>query len=78
VSAIQTDPCPAATVGAGPSTWKVPVTVLAARSMRVAGNIESPDVQDNYAFTADKGQRIYLDVRECAATGTYRIKTQSR
>jgi hypothetical protein len=25
--------------------------------------------QDNYAFTADQGQRIYLDVRECAATG---------
>jgi hypothetical protein len=44
-------------------------TIAPGRPAKGAGNIESPGAQDNYAFTADKGQRIYLDVRECAATG---------
>lgn len=35
-----------------------------------AGDIEAPAAQDTYAFTADKGQRITLDVRECASSGT--------
>jgi len=27
-------------------------------------------VQDNYTFTADRGQRVYLDVRECDSNGS--------
>jgi hypothetical protein len=36
----------------------------------VRGSIESPGGQDRYTFTASKGQRVSLDVRECAASGT--------
>ncbi len=59
--------------------WSVPAaqqfplaigdTIAPGRPAKGAGSIESPGAQDNYAFTADKGQRIYLDVRECAANG---------
>jgi hypothetical protein len=38
--------------------------------LSVGGSIEPPGAQDRYTFTADKGQRIHLDVRECASTGT--------
>jgi hypothetical protein len=45
-------------------------TIAAGRPGRGAGNIESPGAQDRYTFTASKGQRIYLEVRECASSGT--------
>ena len=35
-----------------------------------AGNIERPAAQDNYTFTAREGQRVFLDVTECASNGT--------
>jgi Caspase domain len=35
----------------------------------IAGNIETPGALDTYSFTADKDQRIYLDVRECPTSG---------
>jgi hypothetical protein len=45
-------------------------TIAAGRPGSGAGNIESPGAQDHYTFTADKPQRVYLDVKECASNGT--------
>jgi Caspase domain len=45
-------------------------TIAAGRPAPGAGNIESPGAQDDYTFTADKPQRVYLDVRECASNGS--------
>jgi hypothetical protein len=45
-------------------------TIAAGRPGPGAGNIESPGAQDSYTFTADKGQQVYLDVRECDSGGT--------
>jgi predicted secreted protein len=60
--------------------WSVPTpqqfslaiggTIAAGRPGPGAGNIESPGEQERYTFTADKGQQIYLEVRECASNGT--------
>jgi hypothetical protein len=36
----------------------------------VSGSIESAGAQDHYTFTAGQGEQVYLDVSECAATGT--------
>jgi hypothetical protein len=45
-------------------------TIAPDRPRRGAGNIEKPGAQDNYTFTASAGQRVNLDVRECASNGT--------
>jgi large repetitive protein len=45
-------------------------TIAPDRPRRGAGNIEQPRAQDGYTFTADKGQRVYLDVRECTSNDT--------
>jgi hypothetical protein len=45
-------------------------TIAAGQPAPGAGNIESPGAEDDYTFTADKGQRVYLDVRECTSPGT--------
>ena len=45
-------------------------TIAAGRPGPGAGNIERPAAQDNYTFTAREGQRVFLDVTECASVGT--------
>jgi hypothetical protein len=45
-----------------------PSNPLPGSLLSVSGSIESPGALDNYTFTADKGQRVYLDVRECTST----------
>jgi hypothetical protein len=45
-------------------------TIAAGRPGPGAGNIERPAAQDNYTFTAREGQRVFLDVTECASNGT--------
>jgi hypothetical protein len=45
-------------------------TIAPDQPAKGAGNIEKPAAQDTYAFTADKGQRITLEVTDCASNGT--------
>ena len=46
MSTIHTDPNPAVTAGARPPTWKVPVTLLVAMSIRVTRPLSLPAHND--------------------------------